>query len=121
MEARVIRGGNVEVAETEWGSLQWLVGGGGGGDAGIRMTFGRVTFKPGQANPAHRHPNCDELLFVVAGAIEHSLPEGGTTILRAGDGIILPRGQKHQARNAGSGEAVVVVAYNSAKRETLEE
>ena len=117
--ARVVRGSEVEPIRTDWGSLQWLVG--GPNDSGVGMTFGRVTFQPGQANPAHLHPNCEELLFVVAGEIEHSLPEGGTTILRAGDCIVLPRGKGHQARNIGASEAVVVVAFNSADRQTVGE
>jgi len=117
VDAKVIRGGQAPVSPQPWGGIQWLVG--GSADEATGMTFGRVTLQPGKANVAHRHPNCEEILFVVSGEIEHSLPGGGTTRLAAGDCIVLPRGQGHQARNVGQTEAVVVVAFNSAHRETV--
>ena len=114
MKTHVIRNKDAEVVEKDWGSLQWLVNAASGGDAG--MTFGRVTCKPCQGNPPHYHPECDELLYVVTGTIEHSLPEGGTVQLDPGDCILLPRGHGHSAINTGTEEAVVIVAFNSAER-----
>ena len=115
----VVRNENVEVINTDWGSLQWLVSGKNG--LSKNMTLGRVTFKQGQANPPHYHPNCEEILYVVSGEIEHSLPGGGTAILKHGDCIVLPKGVKHNAKNIGSKEAVVIVAFDSAFRETIGE
>ena len=114
--ASIIRGTNVEAEKTEWGSLQWLVS--ANNKASENMTLGRVTFKPGQANPPHFHPNCEEILYVVNGTIEHTLPQGGTAILQAGDCIVLPKGSKHSARNTGTEEAVVIVVFDSAYRQT---
>jgi quercetin dioxygenase-like cupin family protein len=119
MNAKVVRKEDAPPEETDWGSLQWLVCAANGASA--RMTFGRVTLRPGEANPMHSHPNCEEILFVVSGQVEHSLPEGGTAHLGPGDCIVLPEGSPHQARNVGSDEAVVVVAFSSAERETLGE
>jgi quercetin dioxygenase-like cupin family protein len=85
------------------------------------MTVGRVTFKPGCENPTHHHPNCDEILFVVRGTLEHSLPGGGSTVLNPGDCIVLPRGEGHMARNIGDEEAEVVVCFNTADRQTVGE
>ena len=119
MEARVIRKGDVEPQKTEWGSLQWLVSAENG--ASERMTFGRVTLGPGKGNPPHTHPNCEEILFVVSGRIEHALPEGGTVRLGPGDCIVLPEGAPHYALNVGPDEAVVVVAFSSAERQTVGE
>ena len=119
MSATVVRGRDVPAIEQSWGSLQWLVGGERG--KACDMTFGRVTFEPGEANPGHHHPNCDEILFVVSGRIEHALPESGTVELGPGDCIVLPKGGQHSARNVGEGEAVVVVAFNSADRQTVGE
>ena len=114
--ARVIRSSDVEAEKTEWGSLQWLVS--ANNKASENITLGRVTFKPGQANPPHFHPNCEEVLYVVSGAVEHTLPQGGTAILNAGDCIVLPKGSKHSAKNTGTEEAVVIVAFDSAYRQT---
>jgi len=117
--ASVVRKDDIEVIKTSWGSLQWLVSGNNG--ASEKMTLGRVTFKPGQSNPPHFHPNCEEILYVVSGELEHSLPEGGTALLRPGDSIVLHRGQKHHAKNIGTDEAVVIVVFDSAYRETVGE
>ena len=114
MKTRVIRREDVTPTQTDWGTLQWLVSGAAGtSDA---MTFGRVTLKSGCANPTHHHPNCEEILYVAEGEIEHSLPEGGSVRLRPGDCIVLRQGGDHKARNVGTGEAVVLVAFSSAQR-----
>ncbi len=117
--SKVIRNSDVEVINTEWGSLQWLVSGAAGSSK--NMTLGKVTFKPGEANPMHLHPNSDEILFVAHGEIEHVLPEGGTVRLSPGDCIVLEQGGMHQARNVGDSEAVVIVAFNTPDRQTVGE
>ena len=119
MKTPVIRKTEIPVQTENWGTLQWLVSATGG--TSDSMTLGRVTIKPGCKNPAHRHPNCEEILFVVQGTIEHTLPEGGSVHLEAGDCIVLPREGGHQATNTGSEEAVVIVAYNAGERKTIGE
>ena len=115
----LVRNHEVAIEETTWGTLQWLVGSNNG--TSEHITLGRVTFKPGQSNPLHHHPNCEEVLLVISGEIEHSLPEGGSAKLRKGDCIVLPAGKPHQATNVGEKEAVVVVVFNSAERKTIGE
>ena len=119
MIAKIIQNSDVEPIQAPWGSLQWLVS--ADGSISENMTLGRVTIKPGTTNPIHRHPNCEEILYVLAGSIEHSLPQGGSATLNPGDCIVLPQGSEHQARNIGSEEAVVLVAFNSANRKTIGE
>lgn len=116
---RLVKSDRVRIARTEWGTLQWLVTGGNGSSQ--EMTFGRVTINPGMANPLHQHPNCEEILYVESGHIEHTLPEGGFAEMTAGDAITIPEGIWHNARNIGSDEAVLIVAFNSAWRETIGE
>ena len=108
-----------EVVETEWGTLQWLVTGQGGSSQA--MTLGRVTIKPGMANPHHHHPNCEEILYVEAGEVEHTLPDGGTVKMKPGDAIVIPQGVWHHARNIGQDEVIVIVSFNDAWRETVGE
>ncbi len=119
MESHIIKRTDIPVQNEVWGTLQWLVSAAGG--TSDSMTLGRVTINPGCKNTAHRHPNCEEILFVVQGTIEHTLPEGGSVKLEAGDSIVLPRSGGHQATNAGTREAVLIVAYNSAERQTIGE
>ena len=118
MKSKIIRRSEAKVQETPWGKLEWMVG---SGEADYGMTMGRVTFKPGEQNPAHLHPNCDEILTVLQGTIEHSVPEGGTTVLKPGDAILLPRNKFHRAKNIGSEDAVVMVVFNSAHRQIIHE
>ncbi len=118
MKGRIIRNSEVPIESTPWGTLQWLVN---KDSPELGMTVGRVTFKPGESNPGHHHPNCDEILIVVRGRLEHSLPEGGSAILSPGDAIVLPRGKAHHARNIGADTAEVIVVFNNENRLTVGE
>jgi len=112
----IARSDQKEIIDTEWGRLEWIVSGELGNSG--TMTFGRCIIKPGMANPRHLHPNCDEILHVVSGEIEHSL---GTEVfpMRAGDTISIPTGVPHNARATGSEEAVMVIVFSSADRQAL--
>jgi quercetin dioxygenase-like cupin family protein len=81
------------------------------------MTFGRATLRAGQTNPRHRHPNCDEILHVVSGRIEHTLGSE-RFVLEAGDTISLPAGQWHNAKALGDTDAEMVICFSSADRQT---
>jgi quercetin dioxygenase-like cupin family protein len=115
MESTVVLKNDMPVQITDWGTLQWLVSGESG--TSKSMTLGRVMIKPGKSNPMHIHPNCEEILYVMQGEIEHTLPEGGTTRLSAGDCIVVDAGIPHQAKNLGMHEAILLVVYNNAFRE----
>lgn len=110
---------DTEIVHENWGTLQWLVTGRNG--TSEQMTLGRVTIKPGMSNPHHVHPNCEEVLYVESGQVEHTLPDGGKVQLRAGDAIAIPRGVPHHARNIGPIDAVLIVAFDDAWRETIGE
>lgn len=110
---------SVDITKTDWGSLQWVVTGKAGSSE--TMTVGRVTFKPQMGNPKHVHPNCDEILYVVKGKVEHSLSEGKTVIMNPGDSIVIPKNVWHQATNLTDEEAEVIVMFDSAYRETIGE
>lgn len=119
MEAKIIRSDDAPVTDAPWGALQWLVSSQNGTSG--NMTLGRVSIKPGQNNPPHHHPNCEEVLYVEVGEIEHTLPQGGSTRLGPGDCIVLPQGSTHQAKNVGDEDAVVIVAFNAGDRQTIGE
>lgn len=98
-----------------WGRLTWLASRKLGNSA--TMTFGRVVIPAGQTNPRHRHPNCDEILHLLSGRIEHSL-EHEKIILGEGDTISIPAGQWHNARALDGRDAEMVICFSSADRET---
>lgn len=100
----------------DWGSIDWLVS--AELTPGADLTFGYVEIAPRRENPRHLHPNCDEVLYVIAGVLEHEV--GGDVVrLGAGEALHVPRGVPHQARNAGPDTARVVVAYSSGEREMV--
>ena len=119
MQAKYIPGNSVKIIKEDWGTLQWLVN--AKNNTSSTMTVGRVTFKPGMSNPFHHHPNCNEVLYVVSGTIEHTLDSGRKTKMSPGDVIVIPGGLKHSARNTGDKEAVVVVSFDNADRITIGE
>lgn len=99
-----------------WGVLQWLV------NAkllpGSQQTLGMCEILPGKKNPLHFHPNCEELLYVLAGTCKHSLDDEWVD-LRPGDTIRVPVGVKHQLVNTGPVSLHCVIAFSSGDRETV--
>ena len=67
----VIRSDDVDALGFPWGVIKWLMNDETGADA--QQTFGIVYISAGQQNPPHYHPNCEELLYVLYGACEHTL------------------------------------------------
>ena len=105
----------VEATQLSWGNLAWLV------DAkrmdGAEQAFGIVTIETGQRNPLHRHPNCEELLYVLQGTAEHVLGDEKVT-LRPGDIIRIPRGVPHYAQAIGDGPVIAAISFSSGDRQT---
>lgn len=99
----------------DWGSIQWLCADQLIPDA--QMTFGFVQISPGVKNPLHVHPNCDEVLYLIEGELDHSL-DGEIHHLTPGAAIHIRQGVRHDARNNGSVTARMVVAYSSGDRQT---
>lgn len=104
-----------EVIETAWGRLVWTASGPVGNSN--TMSLGRATIRAGMENPRHRHPNCDEILHVIEGRIEH-IQDDVRYILEPGDTVSIPKGVWHQARSLGSEDAQVVICFDSPNRLT---
>jgi len=104
-----------ENLEVPWGVIGWSASHQIGNST--TMTFGRATIRAGQGNPRHRHPNCDEILHLLSGCIEHTLGEE-RFILEAGDTISIPQGVWHQATVFGEEDAEMVICFSSADRIT---
>lgn len=104
---------------TDWGHLSWLVG--EVEMPGAEQTFGVVTINPGQRNPLHLHPNCEELLYVVSGECDHLLGDE-TFHLAPGSVIRIPRGVKHWAKCTSAEPLVAVISFSAPDRraESLE-
>jgi quercetin dioxygenase-like cupin family protein len=104
-----------EVIDAAWGRLVWTASGQVGNST--TMSLGRATLRAGQQNPRHRHPNCDEVLHLVAGRLEHR-QDGKASVLEPGDSVCIPKGVWHQARSLGFEDAEIVICFDSPDRLT---
>ena len=113
----VMRPGEVQSERYSWGDIHWLASKAANGAA--ELTLGVTTVEPGGKNPVHRHPNCEEVLYVISGEIEHFVEGTPRVRMRSGECILIPRNLKHQAINVGRARAQLLVAFSSAERETV--
>lgn len=102
---------------TSWGHLSWLHGAGSEPAPGVEQTFGVVTIQPGKRNPLHAHPNCEELLYVIAGTCDHLLGEEHYQ-LGPGSVIRIPRDVPHWAKCTSHEPLRVIVSFSSPVRQT---
>ncbi len=115
MKSPVCKSTEGELIDAPWGKLTWLASRKLGNST--TMTFGRVIIPADQTNPRHRHPNCDEILHLLSGRIEHSMGDE-KFILEAGDTISIPAGVWHNASSLDGDDAEMVICFSSADRET---
>jgi quercetin dioxygenase-like cupin family protein len=115
---RLRRGQDVAVEEHPWGHLTWMVSGQLGNSE--ELTVGTCHISPGQHNPRHHHPNCDEVLHVLRGRIVHTLGDEEFE-MSPGDTVSIARGVQHNARNIGDEPAVLMIAFSTPDRQVVGE
>lgn len=114
IEEYLTRGDDARIDEFDWGEIAWL-----DGDeltTGAGLSAARVTIRAGERNAAHRHPNCSEVLYLLAGELDHTLGEE-RTLLEPGDLLHVPQDAPHQATSTGTEDAVALVVYDSETRQ----
>lgn len=85
---------------------------------GAAQTLGICCIFPGKANPLHYHPNCEEVLHMIAGEGRHSFDDD-TVDLQPGSTIRIPIGVKHNLVNTGSETLVCLISFSSGTREAV--
>ncbi len=118
-KTNILRSGECETVEMEWGSLTWYANEELGNSDTI--TVGKCVIAPGRSNPPHSHPNCSEVLVVLRGRIAHTVEGGKEVELGEGDVISIPENVPHRARNIAEEDAVLLIAFSSAGRQTCGE
>ncbi|MBR1169257.1 cupin domain-containing protein [Bradyrhizobium liaoningense] len=78
----------------------------------------RVDLAPGVAFGRHTHPG-EEIIYVLAGAIEYDVEGKPPVTLRAGDVLFIPAGTVHAAKNVGGETASELATYFVAKDRPL--
>ncbi len=102
-----------DVHDMPWGELRWYTS--AAMDNSRVMTTGVAILRPGKSNPVHFHPNCDEILTVVSGKIQHTMNEVSVE-MGAGDTVSIPQGALHNATNTGDEDAILAISFNTAFR-----
>ena len=97
-----------------FGSVVWLSR--AGDPPGAEMTVGIATFDAAKGNAEHIHPNCEEVVYVLEGAVMHTLGDQ-QTVLHAGDLIVVPRDVPHRLFNDGTAPARAYIVFSSPDRE----
>ena len=71
---------------------------------------------PGRSGEAHRHPNADEVIYLVKGRVE--VRAGAETFpLDATYALAIPGGLSHEIHNPGSEDAELIICYSTGDRE----
>ena len=109
----IVRDSGGETVSTSFGALEWKMA--ADTHPGAEMVLGICTIEPGQRNPLHSHPDCEEILYVIEGECEHRMGEEVFALSR-GDAIRIPRGVRHWARNTGEGKLTALIVFSSGVR-----
>lgn len=112
----VVHADQAAVQSFAWGTLRWLCNAELAAES--QQTFGLSEIFPGQRNPLHYHPNCEEILHVVQGECDHS-HDGQWTRLSAGSTIVIPAGVRHNLINRGLTSVICMISFSSPHRETV--
>ena len=70
-----------------------------------------VKLVPGKGHSFHKHPDQEEVIYVLAGKVEQWI-EGEKRILGPGDAAFIPAGVVHASFNAGQNDARLYVVFS---------
>ena len=113
-KSKILKQDDTDYIEKEWGSLRWTANGQLGNSD--HLTVGYVVIKKGCSNLRHAHPNCEEVLHLLKGTLEHTFGNE-SAVLEPGDTITIPQDIHHNAVTIGNEDAEMIVVYSSPFRE----
>jgi mannose-6-phosphate isomerase-like protein (cupin superfamily) len=99
----------------DWGVRHFLINGKIMPKA--QQTVARVWVMPGQEEPLHQHPNCEQILHVLHGETEFRVGDS-LYHLTTGDTLRIPQSTPHQAINAGWEPLHLLATFSSPRVET---
>lgn len=89
----------------EWGQLRWVCNPPVTGARDITVLH--VTLSPGKGHNFHKHPDQEEVIYVVGGKVEQWI-EREKKILVPGDSAFIPGGMVHASFNTSDADAHVI-------------
>jgi quercetin dioxygenase-like cupin family protein len=75
-----------------------------------QLTVVDVIFAPGQGHSFHKHPDQEEVIYIIAGRLEQ-WAEREKRILGPGDAVFLPRGMVHALFQFGATETKFLAIF----------
>jgi quercetin dioxygenase-like cupin family protein len=89
----------------DWGRLRWLSNPPSTGAK--ELTVIDVSLAPGRGHDFHKHPDQEEVLYIVAGRVEQWV-DRDKRILEPGDSAFVPASMVHASFNVGENDARIV-------------
>jgi len=86
----------------DWGKLRWMSHPPSTGAK--NLTVIEVNITPGKGHDFHKHPDQEEVIYVISGKVEQWLDQE-MRILGPGDSVFIGAGVVHASFNAGDGDA----------------
>lgn len=102
----------MQVEPSPWGPHEWLCRPGLTEADGLLLV--RVRMPAGRAHQFHRHPEMEEIIYVISGTAEQWVDREQRT-LRPGDSAHIPRDVVHGTYNAGDGTLVFLAILSPAE------
>lgn len=109
MHGKFIRSSDAPREEFDWGRFAWISRPADTGAEQLVVTS--VDVLPGQGHDFHRHPDQEEVIYIIEGTCEQWL-EKEKRILGPGDATFIPRNTVHASFNA-TGENLRALAILS--------
>ena len=105
MQGKFVIANEVEPEILEWGQLRWLSH--PPSTQARQLTVIDVSLSPGEGHNFHKHPDQEEVLYVVSGSVEQWIDKE-KRMLGPGDSAFVPADMVHASFNAGESNAQIV-------------
>ena len=105
MSGKFIPASAAEREKLEWGGVAWLSRPQTSGAKDLLVI--EVSLAPGGGHAFHKHPNQEEVIYVISGSVEQWLEKERRT-LGPGDSIFIPADTVHASFNKSKGDAKLI-------------
>ena len=110
--ARFVTAENMQVEQLPWGPHDWLCR--PGLVEAEKLALVRVHIPPGQGHAFHRHPEMEEIIYVISGKCEQWI-DRQKQLLGPGEMAHIPMNVTHGSYNAGDETLVLLAILSPAK------
>ena len=110
MQGKFVIAAEAEREELDWGTMTWLSRPQTTGAKDLVAI--EVNLLSGEGHDFHKHPDQEEVIYVIEGSIEQWL-EDNRQVLNAGDSVFIPADVVHASFNVSSAPAKLFVTLGA--------